>query len=377
MKRKKPSKPTKDFPLYPHPSGQWAKSILGKKRYFGVWEDPETALRNYHALMAGDQPTREIVVGRATVLDICDKLMETKEAAVNAGELSRRQFDDLKVACELAMDHLGAGALVNDLGPSDFAPIRRALELRFKTPSGIGSRIANVRSIFNHAANLGICKPVAFGNFCLPSRTAFRRHRAESSRKNGLKFFTWLEVALLLNAASPTMRAMILLGLNAGLNPADCKTLQKNDINGSWLGYYRRKSATDRRAWLWPQTTHALRELPAINPAKASHSNLMFLTRYGNPWGAVESSGCPLTHRFRKLLDAAQLYRRGHSFGALRSTYRTHADETKDFPAVLLTMGHVDPSISSDYRQFVGDDRLKAISIHVQSRIFPTVAEKT
>ena len=77
-RRLKPSKPYTSFPLTPHNNGQWCKKIRGKIHFFGVWEDPETALRRYlevaAELHAGRTPHQTVSADGCTVKDACNHL---------------------------------------------------------------------------------------------------------------------------------------------------------------------------------------------------------------------------------------------------------------------------------------------------------------
>lgn len=361
----KPRKPRKDFPLYAHGSGQWAKTIKGKKIYFGVWSDPQAAEHRYLQFLA-DSNSQPAGSNEGTVFSVTEAFLDAKARQVEAGQLSHRQMEDLLTAVKMTVQFLGPHTEVDSLQPSSFLQMHGELQRRFQSPKGRASRIANIRSIFNWAYRQGIVdKPIRFGDFRQPTNANIRRHVKELQRDHGKKLFNFVELALLLNAAKPVMRAMILLGINCGANPADVKTLRPADIDGEWLDYYRRKAATDRKAWLWPETRSA------IELSSSGRDQFVFLTKYGNPWGTVRDRNCPITREFKKLLDALGLYRRGHSFGALRSTYRTWADETKDEAAINFTMGHVDQKVSAVYRQSIGDERLVVVSKHVRSKLFP------
>jgi integrase len=370
-KRAKPNKPYPDFPLTAHPAGQWCKKIRGKLHYFGSWSDPDAALKKYlaekDALHAGRKPRAD--AEGLTIKELANDFLNAKQALVAAGELSPRTWSEYKVMADELVAHLGKARLVTDLDPEDFASLRNKLAKKWG-PHRLKKAVQYVRCICKYGYDAGLIdRPIRFGpGFKRPSMKVLRLHRA----KQGAKLFTAEEVRRLLGAAGPTLKAMILLGINAGLGNADCGNLPLSAVNLeiAWLDYPRPKTGVNRRCPLWAETVAALREALAYRPEprKAEHFGLVFITKYGARW-AQDDDPAVITKEMRKLLNTLGM--NGHrNFYTLRHTFRTVADEAKDQPAADFIMGHESPHMSSVYRERISDERLKAVSDYVRGWLF-------
>ena len=90
----KPKKPRKDFPLFPHARGYWAKKVRQKLHYFGkVADDPkgEAALNLWldqkDDLLAGRTP-RSTPGDGLTVASLCNHFLTAKEQQRDAGDIT-------------------------------------------------------------------------------------------------------------------------------------------------------------------------------------------------------------------------------------------------------------------------------------------------
>lgn len=146
----KPKKPYTDFPLSPHPRGQWQKKIKGKIHYFGRWGKIEKgklvrvpgdgwqeALALYKAqaddLHAGKVPKAKLVNGEVVkqsesseliVKDMCNRFLTSKNRQLSEGSISKITFKEYRATAERLAKVLGKDHLVNDLSPDDFAILR-------------------------------------------------------------------------------------------------------------------------------------------------------------------------------------------------------------------------------------------------------------
>ncbi len=397
-KTRKPAKPYKDFPLFAHASGQWAKKIKGKMWYFGAWNDHKAAAEKYQAevveIQAGRDPRRlqpgvAGVVGQpgCTVVYLVNSFLTEKEDRMLADRLSRKMFTQYREACKLIVDAFGKESQVTALTPRDFAALLSSLPKTWGL-SMVGGAVGRIRSVFLFASeNDLIDKPVKFGpGFVRPTKLEKRRDNSQKVADRGRLDFKAAEAKLLVEqTTNPIMKACILLGLNAGFGNTDCAGLTTRAVNleKGWIDFPRPKTGVERRVPLWPETVAAIRAALAVRPVPkdAAHDSLVFITREGMPlvWDRITKledgsqkylSMNNLTLTFGRLLTKHKLRKAGHNFYSLRRTFETVAGGSKDQVAVDAIMGHEDGSMASVYRQGIDDSRLVAVTNHVRTWLF-------
>ena len=390
--RAKPVKPRHDFPLFPHAAGYWAKKIRGKFHYFGkVSNDPrgEAALRLWleqrDDLLAGRVP--RVASDALTVASLCNHFLTAKARQQGAGEIRPKTFVEYHTTCKTVVAEFGNNRLIGDLRAEDFDTFRAKLAKRLGV-HGLSREVQQVRTLFKYGSDAGLIdKPVLFGpTFKRPPKRIIRAHRQNS----GPRFFEAFQVRSLLDLAEQPLRAMILLGINCGFGNRDCGTLPKRAVNlkKGWINFPRPKTAIERRCPLWTETIEALHEAleHRPNPKSEEHEQLVFVTKYGQPW-AKDTPDSPVTKEFRKLLDAAdaaaaaaykakakppqKIHRRGLGFYVLRHTFATVASESLDQVAVNHIMGHADDTMAGAYRERISDERLLDVVKVVRRWLFP------
>jgi len=379
LKRRRPVKPYPDFPLFPHRGGQWVKKIRGRNHYFGVWADPNAALERYlqarDHLLAGVIPPNT----RGCSLDeLVNRFLVHQLARFEAGDISRRQYNDYVREGKTILDCLGRVVTVEQLTPESFARLRlRATRSNATTATNI---IVRQRSIFKWAYTAGLIdKPVNYGGaFDLPSA----KLRRKALRKSGPKDLTAPQILKLLDAAQEAkwgqllpLRAMILLGINCGLGNTDCGMMEDKHLVGDILDFPLPKTGEDRRGILWPETLSALSEARLRRPKGVPDEikDRVFVTKRLQAYTHESPAGKPVDSvglEFRRLAIQCGVHRPGIGFYSLRHTFQTVADETKDFPAISLMMGHQQEGMAARYRERISDDRLRAVAEYVRKWLF-------
>lgn len=372
VKQAKPKKPHKDFPLFPHATGRWAKKVKGKLHYFGPWAEPEKALERWllqkDDLLAGRKP-RESGDGFG-IRDLANHFLTSKQHQLDLGEITQRTFDDYKRSCENIVSTFGRSRLVTDLRADDFAALRTDLS-KTRGASSLHNEIGRIRVVFNFAyQNYHISEPIRYGaSFKRPSKRTLRLAKAAK----GPQLFEANDIRNLITNAGIQLKCMILLGVNGGLGNADVGNLELRhcDLLDGWIRYPRPKTGIERRFPLWPETQQALKDAIAnrSKPLTERDENIVFVTKYGERWHK-DTKANPLSAEFRKHAKDVGVYRSGVGFYALRHTFETIGGESRDQVAVDYIMGHVNDDMASVYRERISDERLLAVVKVVREWLF-------
>ena len=222
--------------------------------------------------------------------------------------------------------------------------------------------------------------PVKYGQgFKKPSRVTLRKDR----QKKGRRMFSADAIRAMIAGAGVQLRAMIHLGINCGLGNNDCAMLpiKAIDLKEGWLDFGRPKTGIHRRCPLWKETVAALRAALAKRPTPKdpSHADRFFITKYGTTWEPKSIPGNPVSHETTKLLQELKLHRPGLSFYALRHTFQTIGEKSRDKDAVRAIMGHTEAAndMSAVYNEEpVEDNRLRAVTDYVRAWLFPRKSRK-
>jgi integrase len=368
----KPPKPYPEFPLFPHATRRWAKKIRGKLHYFGPWRDPDAALQKYldqkDDLHAGRTP--RVQGDGLTVRDLLNRFLTSKQRMVDSGEMANRSFLDYHRTAELIKAEFGLTRLIDDLAADDFEAFRSTLT-KGRGPVTVANEIRRTRTIFKYAYDMALIdRPVRHGPaFKKPSKGVMRKDRNAKPKR----MFESGQIKSMIEAAPPGLRAMIFLGINAGLSNSDVGKITRStlDLKAGWLDYPRPKTGIARRAPLWPKTVSAIKEAITSRPTAKDEADdeLVFLTRCGRPW-ARDHFDNPVSNEVAKLLKDLELHRPGLNFLALRHTFETIAGDSRDQVAVDYVMGHARDDMASRYREHIEDARLLAVTDHVHKWLF-------
>lgn len=364
QKKAKPSKPHPDFPLSPHSTGKWYKKVQGSFYYFGTWDDPDAALAEWLArkddIFAGrDHLRHEGDSSGDDVAFMCNEFVEAKQQQLADGEIAPDTYDRYEKASDRLVEYLGKRRKLADLKAADFRRYRASWPKTWGSVS-VNNEIAKVRAIINFAFESGIVKiPIQTGpNFKRVSRKKQRLERAAKPKR----LFSAGEIHSLLEHADVQLRAMILLGINAGYGNADCGRLTQSEINfkRGWLEGLRPKTAIERAAWLWPETIDALKDAidQRFGNAPPSLEDHVFITKRRQAWFRGTGKDDAITAAFGKLKVKAGCDRTGVGFYALRHTFETVAGDSRDQIAVNYVMGHCDDSMAAVYREGIDPQRI-------------------
>lgn len=399
-------KPRPDFPLTPAGNGQWVKKVKQVKYYFGSWKDDpkgEAALKDWlarkDAIHAGLDSLRVTTAQAGMVLgELMGKYLEQFRTQATSNERSLATLGDYIRELQAFVNASGPNAPVANLKPEHFAKYHKLLvEGGRPLPSGekggkLGRHarrrvIRYIRAMLNWGAGNGWYPKPTFGNeFKAPDTRpdAMRQAKAREGKKDySARLVTGAELDTLVEKATPLFKALILMGVNCGLGPADLGRLRWShiDMESGKLDMPRGKTGTERVGYMWKRTREALRRVSTLKHNRTAlelygQDAFVFLTRKGLPvyreWEAspgVVRVANAISITFGRLARGQGL--KGVTFYRFRHTFKTLGKRAKDRDTLNLMMGHKENSTGETYdHEDISFKRVKRVAVKVKQALW-------
>jgi integrase len=416
-----PPLPYPEFPLRPHRNGQWYKSVWNprsrksEQHYFGLWRDDpkgERALSDpifgwlarREAIKSGVDNVRvgPIAVG-ITLAELMGRFLAHKLSKARSGELSPATLGDYFREVEAFVKFMKPNTAPGGLRPEHFTAYMRRLTDERKLGRHSRKRVrAYITAFLNFGAKNGwYVMPGTGADWIAPATDpdSIRQAKARAGIKDcSDRILTGKEIDKLLVRSTPNFRAMILLGINCGLGPADIGRLRWNmlDLERRRLRFPRPKTGVMRLGSLWKCTREALNRVRELKHSRqalecAGDSAFVFLTRNGLPFyreteihADVEIDGKktrkvmgvkvhkPILCTFGRMVRELKL--EGVSFYRLRHTFKTLGKNARDREVLDLMMGHKDTSTGKVYdHEQIGWRRVGRVARIVYRHLWPKI----
>lgn len=407
----KPAKPRPDFPLSPAGNGQWTKKVKQQQYYFGSWRDDpkgEAAIKDWLArkdsILAGLDKLRVATVKEGMlVCDVMTKYLDHFRSQALSNERSLATLGDYMRELQAFSNAVGCNVQAASLRPEHFAEYSRLLVQGGRPlPSGekggkLGRHarkriIRYIRAMLNWGAGNGWYPAPTYGNeFKAPdtSPDAMRQAKAREGREDhSERIVTGEEIDKLVAEATPLFKAIILLGVNCGLGPADIGRLRWRhiDVDTGMLKFPRGKTGTRRVGYLWKRTRAALARVATLKHNRQAleqkgQEALVFITRKGLPIYREQLVGGKLHIDNAISITVGRLARRlgmaGVTHYRFRHTFKTVGKRAKDADALNLMMGHKDSTTGKVYdHEDIHFSRIKRVAVKVKKGLWPKPAGK-
>ena len=205
-------------------------------------------------------PHSDPMRGERRIANLLTDYVRHLESKAKRGKICSHTYGDRKRRLERWLDwqresYPGA-VYVEQLSADMLNRYRDHIESKGQSGASVSRQLGTLRQFVDHLEDEGIQKS---------PRNMSKYVRATADR-NTPTFFTVDEVRSLYREADPTIRACLLLGINAGYTQIDCSTLSADMIDGNVIRRERTKTGEVQCAKLWDVTVQALDECKRLNP---------------------------------------------------------------------------------------------------------------